>query len=147
MTQLRPRVSAADGAPARFVERARVGRPRRVLDVEAPARGESLAVAAVARRDDAVEHVDAARDALDQILRRADAHQVSRPLVGHPRRNRLDDLVHDRLLFPDAQTPDGVPVEPDLDRALKTLAPQVKVRRALHDAEERLTPAQALPTM
>src|SRR2546421_9959618 len=146
MAQVSARVAAADRARAKLVQGARVGRPARVLDVQLSARGERLPVATVARRDDAVEHVNAARDALDQVFRRADAHQVARRVRRHLWRDPFDDLVHHFLLLADAQSPDGVAVEADLDRARKALAPQVQVRCALHDAEDRLTTAHTVTT-
>src|SRR2546423_1708716 len=144
MTQVGARVSAADRARASVVEGPGVGRPARVLDVQLSARGERLTVATVARRHHAVEHVNAARDALYQVFRRTDAHQVARRCRRHLWRDPLDHLVHHFLLFADAQSPDGVAVEADFDRSRKALAPQVKVRRALHDAEDRLTTVQAV---
>src|SRR2546423_10109961 len=142
MTQVGARVSAADRARASVVEGPGVGRPARVLDVQLSARGERLPVATVARRHHAVEHVNAARDALYQVFRRADAHQVARRVRRHLWRDPFDHLVHHFLLFAHAQSPDGVAVEAYFDRSRKALAPQVKVRRALHDAEDGLTTAQ-----
>ena len=74
-------------AHAHASSRGRASATLRVLNVQSSARGESLTVAAVARREDAVEHIDPARDTLDQVFRRADTHQVSRPRVGHARRD------------------------------------------------------------
>ncbi len=47
-----------------------------------PSRDEELAVARVARRHHAVEHVDAGADPGAQILGRADAHEVARRFCG-----------------------------------------------------------------
>src|SRR5437660_4559697 len=58
VAQVRARMPPADGAGARLVERAGVRGPARVLDVQFAARGERLAVAPVARRHHAVEHVN-----------------------------------------------------------------------------------------
>src|SRR5437764_12792271 len=146
MAQVRARVAAADRARARVIEGARVGRPARVLDVQLSARGERLTVATVARRHYAVEHVNAHREALDQVFRLADAEQVARCIRRHLRRKRLYDFIHRFLLFADAQPPDGVTVEAHLDRARKTLPPQVQMGRALHDAEDRLTTAHTVAT-
>ena len=61
---------------------------RRLIGAEAR---EGEPVAAVAGRHHAVEHVDAARDRFEQILRRADAHQVARPIGRQHRRDLVDD--------------------------------------------------------
>ncbi len=62
----------------------------RVGDVDAAAADEQLAVARVARRHHAVEHVDARADRRPDVLGRADAHQVARALRRHlaPRSRR-----------------------------------------------------------
>src|SRR5712691_6111449 len=67
MPQIRARGGAAGVAVACRIRRAVVLGVARVLDVDAALAGEELAVPAVARRQDAVEHVDAARHRLDQI--------------------------------------------------------------------------------
>ena len=66
------------GAESRrcFAFRSRIG----------PSRGERQRVAAVAGRHHAVEHVDARRDAREQVLRPADAHQVARLVLGQAAR-------------------------------------------------------------
>ena len=51
-----------------------------VVEIDRAEAREHRAVAAVAGRQHAVEHVDAARDRLEQIVRRADAHQIARPV-------------------------------------------------------------------
>ena len=53
-----------------------------------PCAGEELAVARVAGRHHAVEHVDAAGDALDEVLGRPRTHQIAR-LVGGQAAGRL----------------------------------------------------------
>ena len=64
----------------------------RILDVDGAEPGKGEAVAAVAGRQHAIEHVDAARDGFQKVRRRADAHEVTR-LLGRQRRRRLvDDL-------------------------------------------------------
>ena len=52
-----------------------------ILDLDVAKAGEEPAVARVAGRHHAVEHVDAVRHARHQVFRRAHAHQVVR-LVG-----------------------------------------------------------------
>src|ERR1700704_657875 len=78
MPQIRARMRAARVAAALRIQWSSVLRKPRVLDIDAPLAGEELAVAGVASRHDAVEHVDAACDAFDKIRRRPCAHQVAR---------------------------------------------------------------------
>ena len=81
-----------------------------------PGAGEQLAVARVARGQDAVEHVDAARDALHEIDRRADAHQVAGAIGREQRRRLLGDVVHQRNRLADAESADRIRLEADRDR-------------------------------
>src|SRR5688500_14111717 len=126
---------AAGIAPARRIERAVVLRVTRILDVDAPFAGEELAVAGVARRHDAVEHVDAAGDALDEVLRGAGAHEVTRPVVGQPPGGGVGHRVHlvDRLS--DAQAANRVALEPDGHGGLRAFIAQILEDTSLDDAE------------
>src|SRR3546814_10108145 len=66
---------------------ARVVLMLRVADAHGAGAGEVMAVARVAGRHRAVEHVDAARDRFHQVLGPADAHQVARAIAGQLRRS------------------------------------------------------------
>ena len=68
-------------AVALLVERTPVGAELGALDVETAVARERGAVASHARRRDAVEQIDAAAHALDEILGEADAHEVARAIV------------------------------------------------------------------
>src|ERR1051325_8829137 len=127
MTEIGPRVAPADGTTTRFVERTRVVHPLRVLDVQLAARCESLPGAAVSRWQNTVKHVDATRHSFNQILRRSDAHQVSRGVFRHLGRDVLDDFKHQRLLFTDAQTTDSVAVKADVYGLFETDSSQVQM--------------------
>ena len=81
-------------------------------------------MAAGARRQHAVEHVDAARDRLDHVVGLAHAHQVARP-VGGQRRHVVAIIVEHHLLrLADRQAADGVAVEADRDERLGRLDAQ-----------------------
>src|SRR6185369_13819322 len=123
MTEVSARVSFTDGTATYFVERALVVYPFRVLDIQLAARRERLSGAAIARRQNAVKHIDAARNCFHQILGRADAHQVSRRVFRHSRRDVFNYFKHQRLLFSDAQSADGVAVEADVYGLFETRAP------------------------
>ncbi|MNJ41049.1 hypothetical protein D3C77_359560 [compost metagenome] len=94
-------------------------------------------------RQDAVEHVDAAPDRLDQIDRLADAHQIAGAVLGQELRRVVQDLAHGVVAFADGQAADGVAVEADLLQTFRRFAAQVLIGRALLDAEQGLRVAGA----
>ena len=100
--------SAARGALALVVERPRVGAELGALDVEAAVAREDGAVAAHARRCDAVEEIDAAEHALDEVLGKADAHEVARAVARELGVDDLEDAVHVGLGFADGESADAV---------------------------------------
>ena len=53
----------------------------------------------------AIEHIDAARDRLNQVFRRADTHQISRLIGGHARRDVFNDLEHHGFSSPTLRPP------------------------------------------
>ncbi len=115
---------------------------RGVAHDEPPCARHSRAGAGHSRGQDAIEHIHAPRHAFDQILRRADAHQIA-GLIG--RQDRVDHVehgVHVRFALADAQAADGIPVETQLGQIAGRLLAQVGVDSALDDAEECLTSAR-----
>ena len=109
-----------------------------VLDVHGPHPREELAVAGVAGRHDAVEHVDAAPHGLDDVGRRADAHQVPRLPERQGRGHALHDFVHHLVRFAHAEAADGVAREVERHELARAFEPQIREHAALHDAELRL---------
>src|SRR5512136_2471432 len=73
----------------------------------APAR-EQRAVAGVARRQDAIEEVDAPRHGLDDVLDVAHAHEVAGPVGRQERMAELERLEEPRLGLAQAQSAIGV---------------------------------------
>ena len=132
------------GACALRIERARVLGIARVAQIEPPAPGEGLAVAARAGRHHAVEHVDAAGDRCEQILRRADAHQIARPILRQHGSGRLDHVEHRGLPFADRQPADGIAVEADSRSARRRIARADRDRRC--PARCRTGPGRARPS-
>jgi hypothetical protein len=84
---------------------------------------------------------------LNQVLRRADAHQVSRLTGRHFRRNFADDVPHDCLLFPDTQAANGITVKPDINRTLQALTPKIEMRTALDNPKNCLLTVNGLITV
>src|SRR2546426_12171211 len=105
MAEIGAREAAARVAEAFGVERRAVPGVPGLLEREGTVGREGLAVARVARRQHAVEHVHTARDRLDEILGLADAHEIAwlrrRQETHHERRQ----IVHHRLRLPTAMPP------------------------------------------
>src|SRR4051794_38759902 len=101
--------------------------------------GERYAMASVARWQHAVEHVDAARDRLQEIFGRADAHQVAGTIGGKRRRGFVDHSAHDLTRFADRKAPDGVSLKTDIGERPHALGAQLRIVAALHDAKQRVT--------
>ena len=96
-------------------------------------------MARISGRHDAVEEVHAACDGFNDVRRRADAHQIARPVFWHIRLDRLNDLIHDLSRFADGQTADGVARQVELGDLLHVPDAQILERRALIDPPELLT--------
>src|ERR1043166_6163248 len=144
MTEVGPRVSSAHRTATRLVEWTLVLDELCVLDVQLAARRERLSGATIARRSNAVEHVDPGSHSLDQILWGTNTHQVARRVWRHSWRDVFNHVKHHRLLFPDAQTADGVTIEADVYCLFETVSAQLEMTGALDDAEERLCAAQTI---
>ena len=138
VAEIRAREGATRVAVAGGVERRPLADPLRLLDRHRPRRGERLTVPRVARRQHTVEHVDTARDRLHQVLRLADAHEIAGAIGGQCSGHARGELEHGRLGLAHGHAADGVAVEAQRHRALDRLRPEIVVRPALDDAEERL---------
>ena len=122
------RARPGSGSPRRAgADRRRGGR---CLQIDRAAAREGLAVAAGAGRQHAVEHVDAARDRLDEIVGRADAHQIARP-VGRQLPARSSSIIASItvLRLADREPADRVAVEADLDERARALRRAASDRR------------------
>src|SRR5581483_12482312 len=101
--------------------------------VELPAGREGHAMPPQPRRQHAVEHVDAARDGLEQVARRADSHQVPWAVLGQRRAGGLERGPGLASGLPDAQTADTVAVEAQRAEGPGGELTEVRVGAALHD--------------
>src|SRR5437660_1273256 len=120
-------MARARRARAPGVERPRVAGKTRVLDAQEAARREDMSVARVARWKDAIEHVDTARDRLDEIFGRADAHEVARPVGRHAWRDERGYAVHLVLRLADREPSDRVSIEANAGEPVDAFEPQVVV--------------------
>ena len=101
-------------AVAGFVERTRIVLVVRVLDADVAVACKQVAVTRVARRHDAVEHIDTATYPFHQIFRLPDAHQVSWFIGRDLRADVLQNTVHVFLRLADRQTADSVAIKANL---------------------------------
>ena len=125
-------------ASAIRVQRARVAAMARVANIDHAPAGEGLAGTARARRQDAIEHVDAARHRAIQIGRFADPHQIARPVDRHRWHGEVEDREHLRLPLADCQPADRVTVKADIGQRGDGAVTQVLVNAALDDAEQAM---------
>ena len=142
---LRPRHAAARRRGARAgvagaagVQRLLVQLVARVADFEVAKTGEQGAVARVARRHDAVEHVDAFGHTLHQIFWRADPHQVTRFVRRQLVRRVRHDAQHFVFRLAHADATDGVTGEIHRHQLLQRFLAQVLKHAALDNAEQRV---------
>ena len=129
---------AAGVAGALLVQRTHVHPVLRILDLDVAEAGEQHAVARIARRHHAVEHVDALRDRLHDVFRRAHAHQVARLVLRQLRRGVPQNAQHVFLGLAHRQAADGITVETDTLQFAQRFIAQMLVHPALHDAEQRI---------
>ena len=127
-----------------------VGGPRvagvaRRLDLQPAGAGEEQPVAGDAGGKDAVEQVDARHRAAQQILRRADAHEVARLVRGQERRRVLDAFPHPGRLLADGEAAQRAAGKIQLGDLRRVARAQVLVQPALDDAEEVARPCETLP--
>src|SRR2546430_4477731 len=141
MAEIRAREGATRVTVTGGVERAALTDPLRLFDRHRSARRERLSVARIARRQHAVEHVDAARDRLHEVLRLADTHEIPRAVGGQRGRHARGELEHRRLGLADGEAADGVAVEAESHRALDGLPSEGVDRSTLVYAAQPRAPA------
>ena len=122
-----PVVVGAGVAIAARLDRGCVGLVDGVAQLDGADGRQATGVAAVAGRQDTVEDVDAGGDGVDEVPRTADTHQIA-DLAGRQKVRRHVERRADLLAaLTDADAPDGVAVEPDLDEASGALGAEVRV--------------------
>ena len=108
VTEVGAREAAAGGAVTGRVERAGIVAELGPADVHPAGGGERGAVSAHARRGDAVEEVDAAADAFQEVLREPHTHEVPGARGRERGVHRAEYFIHHGLLLPHGQPADGV---------------------------------------
>ena len=143
MPEIGPGEAAADGTAAARINGCIVHLVPLVFDIHGTLPGKELAVAGIAGRHHAVEEVYAPPHALDDIGRRAHAHEVAGLVPGRMGQHHIQDAVHDVRRLPHRQAANAVAVAVQLGALLHAPDPQVLVGAALVDAEEQLAGVQA----
>ena len=92
-------------------------------------------IATISSRHYAIEHVDASPNTLQQILRRADSHQVARPIFRQQRARMVQRCVHFGRRFPNAEPSNGVTRKIEIDQALSRFFAEIFIQTALNDAK------------
>ena len=138
MTQISPRILCVHKSFAVGVNRAEVILPLLVLHVHNAFRGKNHAVSPIACRHHAVEHIHAARDALQDVGRRAYAHQVTRPVFRQDGVDQLDHLIHFLGRLAHSQSADGVAFGILRGDVFRRLLSQVTIDATLHDGKQHL---------
>src|SRR3954469_1333815 len=134
-------VGAAEGiagrARATCLDRLGIVGVPRVPNIERTVGGEGLSCPARACRQDAVEHIDATQYRLNDIVRFAHAHQVSRSLAWQHVDGKVEAAEHRLLTFADSQSSDRISIEPNIDQSVGGRRAKPLVERPLLDAEDR----------
>src|SRR5262245_19688405 len=131
-------MAAARVAAAFRIERAIVLCILGVSDVDSPLTCEELAIPGVAGRQHAIEEVDPTANALHEVFRSSDAHQVTGPIDWQPVCGVGDELIHSLARLADAQATQRVALEPETDGRVGALVSKILKHTALDDAELRL---------
>ena len=142
--QVGARITARRWPRALFVERPWIVSMSGVAQIDLAEPRIRHPVTAVARRHHAIEHVDAARDGLQNIFGRADTHQIPWTPLGQDRDDLIDRRKHHRLRFADREAPDRVAVKADLDQASRAGPAQLRDVAALRDAEQHVSSRRGL---
>src|SRR5688572_24630717 len=127
MADVRTREPLARWAGTFGIERAWIRAVRGVSKVEAALPRQCRTRPRRACGQNAIEHVDPARDYFDDSLRIADTHEVPRLRGGQSRRRPLDAFEHLVLLLADGEAAECVAVEVERGDLLDRPTPQLGV--------------------
>src|SRR5690625_1556336 len=141
MMQIGAAIAPAARTGAILVQRARIVAMAGIPDIDGPPPREGLPRAAASRRQHAVEHVDAATDSADNIVRLADPHKIARPLLRQLARRIVEHPEHGLLPLANGKSADRIAVETDSGQRLGALGPEVVKKAPLLDAEQRMAGA------
>ena len=129
----------AKRAAAIRVERPVIGAETGIAHVENAPPRKGARGATGAGGHDAIEHVHTPRHSAEQIVRRADTHQIARLVGGQCRGRVIEGGEHRLLALAHGQTADSIALEADLGQRIDGLQALVAEHAALHDAELAIT--------
>src|SRR5882762_671026 len=115
-----------------------IGRVFAVAQSKRAGGGEGVGVAAIARGEDAVEHIDTGRDGGGDVAGEADAHEIAGFIFWEEGCGVLKNLHHGVKALADGQAADGVAGEIQFDEFLGASLAKVEVGAALYDSEKGL---------
>lgn len=121
-----------------LIQRSRIAGEVHPLDVEPTMRRKQRAVARIACRNDAVEHIQAGTHGLDDILWPAHAHQVARPILRQQAGRGSGNGVQHRLPLTDTEPSNSESFKRHLPHFIDTPTTEIFVHTALYDAEQQL---------
>ena len=141
MTDIGARESLASIAVTRLIQRTFIAGKSRIHQVEASFGRESGVMARETGWQDAVKDVDAAQNAVDQILGRANTHQVARLVLGQVRLHHVEHGVHFLLGLPDREAADGDTGRIERSDEFSGSNSKVRLNAALYNPKEGLVAA------
>jgi len=104
MVEIGARIVSGGRAIAFRVEGAWIFGMAGVAQIDLAAPGIGQAMASGPRRHHAIEHIDAARHGMQNVVGRADAHQIAGTIGRQVRTGHVQDLEHDGLRLAHPQT-------------------------------------------
>src|SRR6516162_7078674 len=109
-----------------------------IFQIDRPGGSECSSVTRESRWQNTIEHVQAARDQLQQLRRSSQSHGVTRFVRRQCRFARFDRAKHFFLRFANADPADCVSIEIKIDNCLRALPTQLFKRRALDSTDNKL---------
>jgi len=136
MPQIAAAVVEAGVARTALLDRPGVLAVRGVANIDHPGTGEQVRIACMPGRHHTIEHIDAAADRLDDVLRPAHTHEISGLGLRHMRHELLENLLTLRFRFPHCQAADRKAGKSNLLERRQRFQPQFGVYPPLNDAEQ-----------
>ena len=110
-----------------------------IFDVYNTVPCEQMPVSAVSCRHYAVKKVNSARNPLDYIAGRSDAHKIAGLVLGHELFHGLYGIIHLLMRFTDGKTADGITGEIELGNLFHMLYAYICKHSALIYSKQHLT--------
>ena len=138
MTDVGSAVMTARRALAAFLNRTRIQLVFLIEQVHFSMVCVNVAVTSVPARVYAVEEIDAALYALENICRRSNAHQIRRFVFRQVRNHFVKNMIHLLMAFSYCQSADRITVEIHLGNPFCMVNADILINRTLVDSEQKL---------